>query len=63
MSSIKNSVIRSVYANIDFTQEPVGLRDCVNALTKIRFPRNKILSTLEGLLYIQVTTELFKKIL
>jgi len=45
--------------NVDFTQETVGVWDCVNALMKIRLPHRKELSSLEGLLYIEVTLELF----
>jgi hypothetical protein len=46
-----------------FAQESVGLWNCVNALTKIRFPHKKTCYTLEGLTYIQVILELFMKIL
>jgi len=44
--------------NVDFTQETVGLWDCVNALMKIRLPHRKALSSL-GLLYIEVALEMF----
>ena len=45
--------------NVDFTQETVGLCECVNGPMKIRLPRMKALSSLEGLLYTEETLELF----
>ena len=46
---------------MDFPQATVGLRYCANAVTKIRFSYKNTLSIPEGLLYIQVTMELFIK--
>ena len=41
------SIINTVYVNMDFAKETVGLRDFVNTEMEIRFLNKAILFTLE----------------